>query len=124
MSVYVHEEWYPISPSKATFASCDTVPGSRSTPFDRAPSGRRHRSRRAHCPEIVRGGPVIKKMNSAYRSQPIKSALRGESWGDVAKLMRLVPLTAQDRSAIARDLRPVLVLTTPLAELREDRAGR
>lgn len=63
-------------------------------------------------------------MNGAYRSQPVKSALRGESWGDVAKLMRLVPLTAQDRNAIARDLRPVLILTAPLAELREDRAGR
>ena len=63
-------------------------------------------------------------MNGAYRSQPVKSALRGESWGDVAKLMRLVPLTAQDRNAIARDLRPVLILTAPLAELPEDRAGR
>ena len=63
-------------------------------------------------------------MNGAYRSQPVKSALRGESWGDVAKLMRLVPLTAQDRNSIARDLRPVLTLTAPLAELPEDRAGR
>ncbi len=49
---------------------------------------------------------------------------RGETWGDVAKLMRLVPLTAQDRTAIARDLRPVLFLTAPAAELAEDRAGR
>ena len=63
-------------------------------------------------------------MNGAYRSQPSKSAFHGESWGDVAKLMRLVPLTAQDRTAIARDLRPVLVLTAPFPELREDRAGR
>lgn len=63
-------------------------------------------------------------MNGASRQQPIKSARRGESWGDVAKLMRLVPLTALDRMAIARDLRPVLVLTAPMAELREDRAGR
>lgn len=63
-------------------------------------------------------------MNGAWRSQPVKSALRGESWGDVAKLMRLVPLTAQDRNAIARDLRPVLTLTAPPPELGEDRAGR
>ena len=66
-------------------------------------------------------------MNGAYRNQPTRlnrSAFRGESWGDVARLMRLVPLTTQDRTAIARDLRPVLVLTAPLAELREDRTGR
>jgi len=63
-------------------------------------------------------------MNGAYRNQPIKGAFRGESWGDLAKLMRLVPLTAQDRNAIARDLQPVLVLAAPLPELREDRAGR
>ena len=63
-------------------------------------------------------------MNGAYRDQPVKSALRGGSWGDVAKLMRLVPLTALDRATIARDLQPALVLTAPLPELREDRAGR
>jgi len=63
-------------------------------------------------------------MNGAYRDQPTKGAFRGESWGDLAKLMRLVPLTAQDRSAIARDLRPALYLTAPLPELREDRTGR
>ena len=63
-------------------------------------------------------------MNGAYRNQPVKSALRGGSWGDVAKLMRLVPLTALDRATIARDLQPALVLTAPLAELREDRTGR
>jgi hypothetical protein len=63
-------------------------------------------------------------MNGAYRNQPTKGAFRGEAWGDLAKLMRLVPLTAQDRNAIARDLRPLLFLTAPLAELREDRAGR
>ena len=63
-------------------------------------------------------------MNGAYRNQPTKGAFRGESWGDIAKLMRLVPLTALDRAAIARDLQPVLVLTAPLPELREDRAGR
>jgi len=64
------------------------------------------------------------QMNGAYRNQPVKSALRGGSWGDVAKLMRLVPLTALDRAMIARDLRPALYLTAPLPELREDRAGR
>lgn len=63
-------------------------------------------------------------MNGAYRGQPTKGAFRGESWGDLAKLMRLVPLTAQDRMLIARDLRPVLVLSAPMSELREDRAGR
>jgi len=63
-------------------------------------------------------------MNGAYRNQPVKSALRGGSWGDVAKLMRLVPLTALDRATIARDLQPVLLLTAPLPELREDRTGR
>jgi len=63
-------------------------------------------------------------MNGAYRNQPTKGAFRGESWGDLAKLMRLVPLTAQDRDAIARDLRPALYLTAPLPELREDGAGR
>jgi hypothetical protein len=63
-------------------------------------------------------------MNGAYRQPPTKGAFRGESWGDVAKLMRLVPLTAQDRLSIARDLQPVLVLTAPAPELREDRAGR
>ena len=63
-------------------------------------------------------------MNGAYGNQPIKSAFRGESWGDVAKLMRLVPLTAQDRMSIARDLQPVLILTAPVPQLREDRAGR
>jgi hypothetical protein len=63
-------------------------------------------------------------MNGAYRNQPTKGAFRGETWGDLAKLMRLVPLTAQDRNAIARDLRPSLYLTAPLPELREDRTGR
>jgi hypothetical protein len=63
-------------------------------------------------------------MNGNYPQRPAKAAFRGESWGDVAKLMRLVPLTAQDRVSIARDLRPVLVLTAPPAQLREDRAGR
>ena len=66
-------------------------------------------------------------MNGAYRNQPSqlnRGAFCSESWGDVAKLMRLVPLTAQDRMMIARDLRPVLFLTAPLPELREDRAGR
>lgn len=63
-------------------------------------------------------------MNGGSRSQLTKGALRGESWGDVAKLMRLVPLTALDRATIARDLRPVLLLTAPAAELGEDRAGR
>ena len=63
-------------------------------------------------------------MNGAYRNQPTKSALRGGSWGDVSKLMRLVPLTTQDRTAIARDLQPLLFLTAPLPELREDRGGR
>jgi hypothetical protein len=63
-------------------------------------------------------------MNGAYRNQPTKGAFRGEAWGDVAKLMRLVPLTALDRATIARDLQPALLLTAPLAELREDRAGR
>jgi hypothetical protein len=57
-------------------------------------------------------------------NNPNKGALRSESWGDVAKLMRLVPLTALDRQTIARDLRPVLLLTAPVAELSEDRAGR
>ena len=60
----------------------------------------------------------------AYRGQPSKGALRGESWGDVAKLMRLVPLTALDRMTIVRQLQPVLLLTAPEPELREDRAGR
>ena len=63
-------------------------------------------------------------MNGAYRSQPTNKALRGESWGDIAKLMRLVPFTALDRMAIARDLQPVLLLTAPTPELSEDRAGR
>jgi hypothetical protein len=63
-------------------------------------------------------------MNGNYPQRPANAAFRGESWGDVAKLMRLVPLTAQDRVSIARDLRPVLVLTAPAAQLREDRAGR
>lgn len=63
-------------------------------------------------------------MNGAHRDRPTTAALRGESWGDVAKLMRLVPLTALDRIAIARDLRPVLVLTAPAPELSEDRTGR
>ena len=63
-------------------------------------------------------------MNGAYRNQPTNGALRGESWGDVAKLMRLVPFTAMDRATIARDLRPVLLLTAPATELSEDRAGR
>ena len=63
-------------------------------------------------------------MNGSYRNQPTKTALRGESWADVAKLMRLVPLTALDRMTIARQLQPVLLLTAPVAELREDRAGR
>jgi hypothetical protein len=57
-------------------------------------------------------------------TQLTRAALRGESWGDMAKLMRLVPLTAQDRTAIARQLRSVLVLTAPVPELREDAAGR
>ncbi len=57
-------------------------------------------------------------------NNPNKGALRSESWGDVAKLMRLVPLTALDRQTIARDLRPVLLLTAPMPELGEDRAGR
>ena len=63
-------------------------------------------------------------MNGAYRNQPTKGALRGESWGDVSKLMRLVPFTALDRMTIARELQPVLLLTAPMPELREDRAGR
>ena len=63
-------------------------------------------------------------MNSAFRQPPTKGAFRGETWGDVAKLMRLVPLTAQDRMSIARDLQPVLILTAPVPQLREDRAGR
>jgi hypothetical protein len=63
-------------------------------------------------------------MNGAYRNQPTKTALRGESWGDVAKLMRLVPFTALDRMTIARDLQPVLLLTAPMPELSEDRTGR
>ena len=57
-------------------------------------------------------------------NNPNKGAFRGESWGDMAKLMRLVPFTALDRMTIARQLQPVLVLTAPLPELREDRAGR
>jgi hypothetical protein len=57
-------------------------------------------------------------------NNPNKGALRGESWGDVAKLMRLVPFTALDRIAIARELQPVLLLAAPMPELREDRAGR
>jgi len=68
-----------------------------------------------------------RQMNGAYRNQPSqlnRGAFRSESWGDVAKLMRLVPLTAQDRTMIARDLRPVLFLTAPLPEFREDRTGR
>ena len=63
-------------------------------------------------------------MNDASRNQPENGALRGASWGDVAKLMRLVPLTASDREAIARDLRPLLLLTAPLPKFREDRGGR
>jgi hypothetical protein len=62
-------------------------------------------------------------MQGAYRNQPTK-ALRGESWGDVSKLMRLVPFTALDRMTIARELQPVLLLTAPMPELREDRTGR
>jgi len=57
-------------------------------------------------------------------NNPNKGALRSESWGDVAKLMRLVPLTALDRIAIARDLQPLLLLTAPAPELSEDRTGR
>jgi hypothetical protein len=57
-------------------------------------------------------------------NNPNKDSLRGESWGDVAKLMRLVPLTALDRMTIARQLQPVLILTAPEPELREDRTGR
>jgi len=57
-------------------------------------------------------------------NRPTQAALRGESWGDVAKLMRLVPLTAQDRTSIARQLRSVLVLTAPVTELSEDTVGR
>ena len=55
---------------------------------------------------------------------PNKESLRGETWGDVAKLMRLVPLTALDRMTIARQLQPVLLLTAPEPELLEDRTGR
>jgi hypothetical protein len=57
-------------------------------------------------------------------NNPNKGALRGESFGDVAKLMRLVPLTPQDRTAIARQMRSGLLLAAPLPELREDAAGR
>jgi hypothetical protein len=57
-------------------------------------------------------------------NNPNNGAFRGESWVDIAKLMRLVPLTAQDRLTIARQLQPVLELTPPMPELREDRAGR
>ena len=60
----------------------------------------------------------------AYRNRPTKGAFRGESWGDLAKLMRLVPFTAQDRQMIALQLQPVLVLTAPMPELGEDRTGR
>ena len=55
---------------------------------------------------------------------PNKASLRGATWGDVAKLMTLVPLTALDRMTIARQLQPVLLLTAPEPELREDRSGR
>lgn len=122
MSVYVRNEWYPISLWKATFASRDTVVGSPSAPFGRALEGRVRpfSSAGSDHGDDERSG----QMNGAYGNQPIKSAFRGESWGDVAKLMRLVPLTAQDRTAIARDLRPVLVLTATLTELGEDRTGR
>jgi hypothetical protein len=57
-------------------------------------------------------------------NNPNKGTFRGESWVDMTKLMRLVPLTAQDRITIARRLQPVLVLTPPMPELREDRTGR
>ena len=57
-------------------------------------------------------------------NNPNNGTFRGGSWVDVAKLMRLVPLTAQDRIEIARQLQPVLVLTPPMPELREDRTGR
>jgi hypothetical protein len=57
-------------------------------------------------------------------NNPNNGAFRGGSWADMAKLMRLVPLTAQDRITIARELQPVLVLTTPEPELGEDRTGR
>ena len=63
-------------------------------------------------------------VNGSYRDQPIRGAIRGESWGDVSKLMRQVPLTAQDRMTIARQLQPALLLTAPMPELSEDRAGR
>jgi len=63
-------------------------------------------------------------MNGASRNQPADGAFRGASWGDIAKLMRLVPLTASDRETIAQDLRPVLLLTAPRPELGEDRSGR
>jgi hypothetical protein len=57
-------------------------------------------------------------------NNPNKGAFRSASWVDMAKLMRLVPLTAQDRVTMARQLQPVLVLTAPMPELREDRTGR
>ncbi len=57
-------------------------------------------------------------------NNPNRGSVRGESWVDVAKLMRLVPLTALDRLTIARELQPVLLLAAPMPELREDRAGR
>jgi hypothetical protein len=57
-------------------------------------------------------------------NNPNNGAVRGESWVDIAKRMRLVPLTAQDRLTIARQLQPALELTPPMPELREDRTGR
>ena len=57
-------------------------------------------------------------------NNPNKGAFRAGSWVGVAKLMRLVPLTAQDRITIAHHLQPVLFLTAPMPELREDRTGR
>ena len=48
-------------------------------------------------------------MNGAYRNQPTKGAFRGESWGDLAKLMRLVPLTAPKRPVHIAPTHPLAI---------------
>src|SRR5258708_37561675 len=121
MSVYVRGGLYRFSSSNATFASCDTLGGSAGAPVEGALAGRPIGAIAGRSLQRERRRTGDQAMNRPVLDP--KSS-RGEAWGDGAKLMRLVPLTAQDRTANARDLRPGLFLTAPTTGLTEVRAGR